>query len=298
MKPAAAVLEVKKLTKAFGNFNAVKDVSFAVQKGEIFGFLGPNGAGKSTTIRIILNILKPTNGAVVLFGDATLAAHAAHKKIGYLSGDMVLDSDLTGEQYLGLVNSLYGGGHEKRTKELATLLQANLTKNIGSYSRGNRQKIGLIAALLHEPELLILDEPSSGFDPLIQETFMQLVREYRDRGGTVFMSSHILSEVQQLCDKVAFIKDGKIITISALEEIQATATKHIHVVWADEAAAKLSHKLAGLEEMSRNRMSTTFSYSGDVALLLTYFAQRHVADITIQEPDLEQLFMSYYEAKK
>lgn len=298
MSDKTAILDVQKLHKTFGAFEAVKDVNFTVYKGEIFGFLGPNGAGKSTTIRMILDILRPTDGQVVLFDDPKLAAHKAHRKIGYLSGDMVMDSDLTGKQYLGLINSLYGGGHEKRITKLAERLQANLTKKIGSYSRGNRQKIGLIAALLHEPDLLILDEPSSGFDPLVQEIFMELVREYRDNGGTVFMSSHILSEVQQLCDRVAFIKDGELIVVQHLSEIEAQASKRVRVVWSKDISKAPSIGLAGLKELRHDTSGTSYSFDGDISKFLSAFAKLPIKDITIQEPDLEELFITYYKGKK
>lgn len=298
MGKTTTVLDVRELTKTFGDFYAVRGANFAVKKGEIFGFLGPNGAGKSTAIRVILDILKPTEGKVVLFGDPSLAAHEAHKRIGYLSGDMNMDSDLTGRQYLDLINGLYGGKHGKRTTELAKLLQADLHKKIGSYSRGNRQKIGLIAALLHEPELLILDEPSSGFDPLVQETFMKLIREYRDRGGTVFMSSHILGEVQQLCDRVAFIKDGEIISVQSLNEMESQTAKRIHVIWTKDTGVAPTVSLPGLKEVRHDHMGTIFAYEGDMTKLLATFAKLPVRDITIQEPDLEELFITYYEDKK
>jgi ABC-2 type transport system ATP-binding protein len=297
MEKATPILDVQKLTKAFGDFQAVRDANFTVNKGEIFGFLGPNGAGKSTTIRVILDILRPTEGQVVLFNDPSLSAYGAHRRIGYLSGDMVLDNDLTGAQYVGLVSALHGGGHEKRITELADTLQADLTKKIGSYSRGNRQKIGLIAALLHEPELLILDEPSSGFDPLVQETFMQLVREYRERGGTVFMSSHILSEVQQLCDRIAFIKDGEIISVQSLNELEAETAKRIHVLWTSGTKPP-AVSLKGLKEVRHDQRGAVYSYEGDMTSLLTAFSKLPVKDITIQEPDLEELFITYYKDKK
>ena len=298
MKDANAILDVQKLTKTFGDFYAVSGANFTVKKGEIFGFLGPNGAGKSTTIRIILDILRPTEGQVVLFGDPSLPAHKAHRKIGYLSGDMNMDSDLTGKQYLDLVNGLYGGEHGQRIKELASLLQADLNKKIGSYSRGNRQKIGLISALLHEPELLILDEPSSGFDPLVQEIFMKLIREYRDRGGTVFMSSHILGEVQQLCDRVAFIKDGEIISVQSLSEMETETAKRVHVIWSKETNKAPTVSLKGLKEVRHDHVGTIYAYEGDMIKLLATFAKLPVRDITIQEPDLEELFITYYEDKK
>ena len=297
MEKTTAILDVQKLTKTFGEFYAVKDASFTVNKGEIFGFLGPNGAGKSTTIRVILDILRPTSGEVVLFGDAKLRAQTAHKRIGYLSGDMNMDSDLTGAQYLALVNALYGGGHDTRVTELASLLQANLAKKIGSYSRGNRQKIGLISALMHKPDLLILDEPTSGFDPLVQETFMQLVREYRERGGTVFMSSHILSEVQQLCDRIAFIKEGEIISVQSLDELETQTAKRVQVIWTKQTAKAPHITLDGLTELRHTETATVYSYEGDMHKLLATFAKLPLRDITIQEPDLEQLFMTYYEDK-
>lgn len=293
MNDTTTVLEVQNLTKAFGSFQAVKQAHFTVSKGEIFGFLGPNGAGKSTTIRLILDILKPTDGMVVLFGEPGLASHKAHSRIGYLSGDMVLDEDLTGEQYLGLVSKLYDGGHGAQIDELAERLQADLSKRIGSYSRGNRQKIGLIAALLHEPELLILDEPSSGFDPLVQETFMELIREYRSRGGTVFMSSHILSEVQQLCDKIAFIKDGEIVSVQTLSELEQTTAKRVYITWKkvrQQPQLSLSH----ITIQSHDGNKTVCLYDGEITALLNFFAKQPIADITIQEPNLEELFVSYY----
>jgi len=227
-----------------------------------------------------------------------MAAHEAHKRIGYLSGDMVTDSDLTGKQYLNFINGVYGGTHGKRITELAAILQADLSKKIGSYSRGNRQKIGLISALLHEPELLILDEPTSGFDPLVQETFMKLVREYRERGGTVFMSSHILGEVQQLCDRVAFIKDGEIISVQSLSEMETETAKRVHVIWSKETKKAPTVSLRGLKEVRHDHAGTIFAYEGDMTKLLATFAKLPVRDITIQEPDLEELFITYYEDKK
>lgn len=223
----SAVLTLENVTKSFGTNTAVDAVSLEITKGEVFGFLGPNGAGKSTTIRLILDILRPDGGTIKILGRSSRDTATTHRNIGYLSGDMTIDPDLTGRQYIGFVNNLHGGKHSNTACKLAGILEANLDKKVGDYSRGNRQKIGLIAALLHNPKLLILDEPTSGFDPLVQEKFAAIIREYVAEGGTVFMSSHILGEVQQLCDHVAFIKQGKIIRTTRVQDLLDVAAKRI-----------------------------------------------------------------------
>lgn len=218
-------LSISKVTKNFSGNRAVDGINIEVYTGEIFGFLGPNGAGKSTTIRLLLDILRADSGDITILGRPSRDVTATHREIGFLSGDMVLDTDITGRQYLQLVNNLYGGSYADRVTALAGTLEAKLDVKIGMYSRGNRQKIGLIAALLHEPRLLILDGPTSGFDPLVQEKFALLLREYVGKGGTVSMSSHVLAEVQHLCDRVAFIKAGKIIrTVSVAKLVDSFKT--------------------------------------------------------------------------
>lgn len=298
---AGSVLTVHNVSKNFGGFKAVDAIDLEVRHGEIFGFLGPNGAGKSTTIRLILDILRPDAGTISLFGVSNREIQLTHPDIGYLSGDMVLDGDLTGRQYLGFVNNLHGGGHAQTIGELAETLEADLGKKIGDYSRGNRQKIGLIAALLHRPKLLILDEPTSGFDPLVQEKFARLIREYvtGDSGGTVFMSSHVLAEVQHLCDRVAFIKDGRIITTRSVHELLDSNAKRVTVA-ADSGTLKDIMKghgrVVGLTLISTGPQSLEFSYTGDVQPLLHYFVGKKIGDITIREPELEEIFGQYYDS--
>lgn len=296
------VIEFWLVTKLFAGRPAVHDVSFSVHSGEIFGFLGPNGAGKSTTIRLMLDILRPNAGQINLFGHDSRSAVAARRRIGYLSGEMVLDSNLTGDQYLRFAAAQYGKDCQEYRRKLAADLQADLGRRIGTYSRGNRQKIGLIAALQHEPELLVLDEPTSGFDPLVQETFVELVRAFQAKGGTVFMSSHILSEVQQLCGRVAFIKEGRVATVTDVGSLTEQAAKRVRVKTPIGEQADLRNRLKKLPGVSLRPAIEDYavecSYGGDLQALLQLLALYHVRDIRIEEPDLEEVFMQFYAAAK
>jgi len=291
-------MAVKDVTKKFGDFTAVSGINIEVQQGEIFGFLGPNGAGKSTTIRLLLDILRPDSGSIELLGRPNRQARDVHREIGFLSGEMAVDTDLTGHQYLEFINQLHGGNHHHTTAALADLLEADTSKKIGDYSRGNRQKIGLIAALLHRPKLLVLDEPTSGFDPLIQERFAAILQDYVKSGGTVFMSSHILAEVQHLCDRVAFIRDGHIISTTSVHDLLDSNAKRIDV----SASADVIHgilkeygNVVGLSLAENHDGRLVFSYTGPIPALLDYFAGKDLSDITIREPELEEIFGRYYE---
>ena len=299
MNELPEVIRLDNVHKTFGGKRAVDGVSLSVRQGEIFGFLGPNGAGKSTTIRMVLDILRPTDGAIELFGIPSRHVVAVHRRIGFLSGDMVMDANLTGRQYLEFVAAQYKKDCASRRQELAELLQADLDNKVGNYSRGNRQKIGLVAALQHQPELLILDEPTSGFDPLVQEQFVKLIREFKQAGGTVFMSSHILSEVQQLCDRVAFIKDGKLVDTTTVGSLMKRSAKHVTV---KAPAADLRELRVAAAKMPEVRMqaateeySLVFQYGGPPKALLQLLARFEVQDVVIKEPDLEEIFMHYYE---
>jgi ABC-2 type transport system ATP-binding protein len=295
------VLVMDQVSKQFGSHKAVDDVSLAVHQGEVFGFLGPNGAGKSTSIRMILDVLRPTAGNITLFGESSRNVRATHRRLGFLSGDMVMDNNLTGLQYLTFVAAQYGKDCQQQQAQLAQALQSDLHQKIGNYSRGNRQKIGLIAALQHGPELLILDEPTSGFDPLVQEQFAELIIAFKNAGGTVFMSSHILSEVQQLCDRVAFIKDGQIIDTTSVEGLTANAAKQVQVRVPVAGLAKLRKTVSALTGVhlreSAEEYVLKFSFSGDPNALLAVLSQHDVQDLVIKEPELEEIFMHYYQAK-
>lgn len=291
------ILILENVSKSFASKQAVKDISIIVNRGEVFGFLGPNGAGKSTTIRMILDVLRPTAGSITLFGQSSQQT-TVHRRLGYLSGDMSMDMDLTGEQYLSFVAAQYGKDCHEDRKRLAQILQADLTVKIGNYSRGNRQKIGLIAALQHQPELLILDEPTSGFDPLVQEQFASLIKSFKLAGSTVLMSSHILSEVQQLCDRVAFIKDGRIIDTTTVGSLTASAAKRVSIKVPINQLPALKKAVTALDgvhfKSSVEAYLLEFSYSGEPKALLQIIQNYEVQDITIQEPELEEIFMHYY----
>lgn len=300
------VLVLESVTKSFGSFAAVSDMNLAVEQGDVFGFLGPNGAGKTTTIKLILDVLRPNSGSIQLFGTSNRHTVATHGRLGYLSGEMVLDDDLTGRQYLDFVAHAYSRGDSRhyqavseRQQTLTKLLQADLSIKIGHYSRGNKQKIGLIAAMMHQPELLILDEPSSGFDPLLQEVFIGLIREYQQEGGTVFMSSHSLAEVQRLCDRVGFIRGGKLVAVTNVSELSQSAAKRVIVRTDSKVARQIrqaTERLHGLKLLDDQSASLTFSYKGAVQPLLQFFAGYQLEDLTIQEPELEDVFMEYYQS--
>jgi len=294
------VITIENLSKSFGRVQVLENVNLQINKGEVFGFLGPNGAGKTTTIRAILNVLHPDHGKIKIFGISSKKTKQVHKRIGYLSGDMVLEDDLSGKNYLNFVDHIYGGGNKARISDLAKLFKVDLKEKIGSSSRGNRQKIGLMAAILHKPELLILDEPTSGFDPIMQATFTKMILDFKRRGGTVLMSSHIMSEVQELCDRIAFIKDGAIIGVKDLNRLTDKLIKRVIVSSSGEFIKQIelkSKELSGLTLLKKTKTILTFSYNGDVKKLLRFFAVQNITDIMIEEPDLEDVFLDFYKTK-
>jgi len=296
------ILELAGVSKQFGPFTAVANVDLSIQKGEIFGFLGPNGAGKSTTIRMILDAVRPSAGTILIFGSSNRRTASLHQKIGYLSGDMVIDEDLTGSQYLDFVGSVYKVDRAKMLQHRTRLVQElelDVAIKISKYSRGNKQKVGLVAALMHTPELLILDEPSSGLDPLMQEVFITLIQEYRAGGGTVFMSSHSLAEVQRLCDRVAFIRAGKLVGVANIDELNQTSVKKVVVTAEAKQLKELAHRasiLKGATVGEPNGNELTLTYSGVIQPLLQLLSKYELEDLTIREPELEEIFMRYYQS--
>jgi len=299
MDQKTLAIELRNVTKNFGSHLAVHDVSLKVFKGEVFGFLGPNGAGKSTTIRMLLGQLNPHSGRIEIFGrNAVRERLSVHKNIGYLSGDMALDTQLTGMQFLQFIARLHGGVSKTAITSLAHRLDCDLGKKIGKLSRGNRQKVGLVAALMHDPDLLILDEPTSGFDPLIQSEFNKIILDYKKQGRTVFISSHILSEVQHLCDRVAFIREGKIIEVGDMDELAETTLKRVRLIVQSVADVHHVHAIAGVQNVVVDGAHVTFQFSGHVRDLITSLARLSVVDLQIEDVDLEELFMRYYRGGK
>jgi ABC-2 type transport system ATP-binding protein len=289
------VIQLHNVTKRFGSHTAVHKLNLTIQKGEVVGFLGPNGAGKTTTIRMIMGQIGPHDGEVTIFGqDASQHAATIHKRVGYVGGDMALEESLTGMQYLQFIARLHGGVPKRTITELAHRFDCDLSKKIRALSRGNRQKIALISAVMHEPELLILDEPSSGFDPLIQAEFNKLILRYKQDGKTVFISSHILSEIEHLCDRLVFIRGGELIKISSLEELERHALKRLRVVFDDARDVEHFRAIPGVEHVVSDGARVVCRFGGSLQELLRKTATLSVADITIEEADLEELFMQYY----
>lgn len=292
------VIQLRKLTKRYGKGRGIENVNITVNQGEIFGFLGPNGAGKTTTINLLLDIIRPTSGQIKLFGKHDVKNNAElRRNIGFLSGDMELYEHLTGQQYIALVGRISKNLDEDKLAELEIRLQADLSKKIKTLSRGNKQKIGLIATLARSTKLLILDEPTSGLDPLIQQEFNELIREYQKNGGTVFISSHILSEVQTLCDRVMFIKEGKIVTSGKVHDLMKGIKKRVMV----RAAPSVLHsiqRMRGISDFHSEGEVARFEITGNLSTVLTALPLQKIEDITISPPDLEELFMHYYEPEK
>lgn len=289
------VLQIEHLTKLYNTKHGVRDITLEVRKGEIFGFLGPNGAGKSTTINTLLDILRPNSGTITILGlDHKKDVREVHRHIGYLAADTETDPKLTGKQYLQFVASTHGGAHQERITKLVERLKADTTTKIKHLSRGNKQKIGLIAALMHNPELLILDEPTSGLDPLVQSEFYAILREHQQNGGTTFMSSHVLSEVQTICDRVGFIREGQLIQVSPLKELLENASRQIIVHFQKASSTDALKRLRGARNFTQIDDRTTFTFDGDLNDLIGVLAKHPVTHLEISDANLEELFMSFY----
>ncbi len=297
-KCMTSVLRLKNVSKHFGTTKALHDVSFIVKKGEVVGFVGANGAGKTTTISTILGFIAASEGEAVVLGRMVTpaTAHRVHGKIGYAAGDMELPPRLTGRQFLQFVLAQTKGNHEAKLTELIAAFKPELNKKIGTLSRGNRQKIALVAAFVTEPELIILDEPTSGLDPVMQEVFLRLVREAQSAGVTIFMSSHYLSEVADVCSRVILMRDGRVIRDLSAKEMLAKSGKAVRVV----SGHKTLHPPQGAEDtkLTHENGKTVLSFVSHLepAKLQVWVAGiKQLEDIEITEYNLEGVFASLYE---
>lgn len=283
------------LTKNFGGVVAVQDLDLEVSRAEVFGFLGPNGAGKSTTIRLLLDQIRPTGGRAEVLG---MNSHAdslrVRRCIGYVPGDLALYPKMTGAQTLRYFAQLRGGVDQRYVAELAERLGADLTRKVGEYSTGNRQKIGLILAFMHRPELLILDEPTAGLDPLVQQEFHRLVGEVRDDGRTVFLSSHTLSEVERVADRVGIIRDGKLIVVERIDELKRKAIRRLDFEFAAPVPADLFNGVAGVHHATIDKRHANVSFDGSVNDILRAAMAHEVVNLNSREADLEEVFLTYY----
>lgn len=290
-----SVIEISNLTKTYGKARGINNISFTVEEGEIFGFIGPNGAGKSTTIRTLLGLIYPTGGSAKIFGkDCIKDGPEIKKEIGYLPSEVFYYDNMKVLDLLKYSASFYKKDCSKRIRELADIMDLDLSKRIDDLSLGNRKKVGIIQGLLHEPKLIILDEPTSGLDPLMQQKFFDLLKDENKKGATILFSSHILSEVQRLCDRVAIIKEGEIVTLEKISALKESTYKKFKI----EAAAPIDKEyfqIEGVNDLEEDGVTASFLFKGNVNSMMKKIAGIDIVNIWVEEPDLEEIFMHYYE---
>lgn len=288
------VIEISKLTKFYGKSRGIMDVSFDVKEGEIFGFIGPNGAGKSTTIRTLLAFLHPTAGSARIFGmDCIKESHRIKMEVGYLPSEVNYYDDMKVKDLLSYSAKFYKKDLKSRINTLCELFEVPLNKRIVELSFGNKKKVAIIQALLHEPKLLILDEPTGGLDPLMQNRFFDVLKEENKKGVTIFFSSHILSEVQKMCNRVAIIKEGRILKVEEVEKLRSNNFKRIKIEYKNDKAQEL--KLPGMMDIDKKERYIEFLYKGKINDLIKILAEDEIENLLIEEPSLEEVFMHYYE---
>jgi ABC-2 type transport system ATP-binding protein len=293
----ATIIDVEGLTKIYGSKRGITDVSFSVDEGEVFGFLGPNGAGKTTTIRLLMAMLRPDSGSARIAGrDCWQQSVEVKRLVGYLPGELALDPNLTGGQILEYLGHLAGGVDQAYLKNLMLRLGLDPTQRFRHYSHGNKQKVGLIQAFMHRPRLLLLDEPTNGLDPLVQQEFDHLVTEVRGEGRTVFLSSHILSEVERNCDRVALIREGRLVRMGGVAELKDIKRQEMTVTFADSAPAGAFRVLQGVEhvEVLADGHTMRLAVAGGQDRVIKAVAQYPVLSLTSHEPSLEEVFLRYY----
>lgn len=287
------VLKTQGLTKAYGSFRALDKLDLTVHKGEVLGYLGPNGAGKTTTIRLLLGMIRPTAGRATIFGlDAQKDKVEAHKHLAYVPGEAALWPNLTGLETLNLLSNIHGQVDEKYRKELIKRFDLDVNKKVRAYSKGNKQKINLIAALASRAELLILDEPTSGLDPLMEQVFRESVAEAKQNGQTVFLSSHILGEVEALCDRVAILRAGKLVEVGTLQEMRHLSAVTVTATFKD-TPPKIE-KLKGVSNVHVSGHELTCQVQGPIDELLSVLAKAKPLTLLSREPSLEELFLALY----
>ncbi|HET7054274.1 MAG TPA: ABC transporter ATP-binding protein [Solirubrobacterales bacterium] len=292
---SAPAIETEGLTKLYGPSRGIEDVTFAVAPGEVFGFLGPNGAGKTTTIRTLLDLIHPSRGSARLFGlDSRRESVAIRNRLGNLPGDFGYGRQSSGGEALGLLAKLRGIEGFGRAHALAERFRADLDRPLGELSRGNRQKVGLILATFHEPELLILDEPTSGLDPLMQQEFLRLIGEERERGCAVFISSHELDEVQRVCDRVGIVREGRLIAVERMTDLLGKARRRVTVRLPDADGLQGLRGLPGVGDLQITDDEATFTIAGEIDPVVKALASRHILDLEVVHPGLEEVFLTYY----
>ena len=294
-------IELKKLTKYYGKARGIIDVDLVVNKGDFFGFIGPNGAGKSTTIRTILGLINPSSGAATVLGHDIIAEKKGIlSKVGYLPAEAIFYHGMKVKDVLKLSADLRGMDCSEEAKNLCERLQLDMNRKVNELSFGNRKKVAIVAALQHKPELYILDEPTSGLDPLMQREFFEIMKEKNEEGATVFLSSHILSEIQKNCNRAAIIREGKIIACDTVDSLGKTSAKRVSVT--GTVKVEDLEKLVDVRDIKTNAVEgeevgggLNFLYGGEINDLVAFLGGFDISDLNVSEPDLEDIFMHYYE---
>jgi len=287
-------IETTNLTKYYGKFRGIEDVTLSIEKGEVFGFIGPNGAGKSTAIRAMMGLLLPTSGTASILGlDVVAKGAEIRKKVGYLPSEVHFYDRMTSRELLEYHCRFHKVSDFTKIDELAAYFELDLDKEIEDLSFGNKKKCGIIQALVHEPELLILDEPTSGLDPLMQNKFFQKLEELNKKGTTIFFSSHVLSEIQRICKRAAIIRKGRIIQVEDIDTLLKKQMKMVKVVFKRPPSDLVLPEGAQKETLLNKKLS--FEYLGSMTTLVNWLSTQEIYDVTMTEPDLESLFMNYYE---
>jgi ABC-2 type transport system ATP-binding protein len=294
-RPTAAIATVG-LTKSYGRARGIVDVDLRVEPGEVFGFLGPNGAGKTTMIRLLLDLIRPTRGSARVLGlDAHADAVDVHRRVGYVPGSPALPERLTGRELCAWLGRLRGLPDPAGVDALAARLSVDLDRPIRVLSTGNRQKVALVQALVHRPDLLLLDEPTAGLDPIVQETFDEIVREVAADGRTVFLSSHRLDEVQQVCDRVGIIAEGRLVAVDRVDDLRNRAWRTVTVEFAAPVDPGPFAALPGVDAVEVHGRVLRLRAVGDLDALVKLAASHHVVDLVSEPPELEEIFLSYFD---
>jgi ABC-2 type transport system ATP-binding protein len=287
------------LTKRYGRRPGIEGLDLEVQPGEVFGFIGPNGAGKTTTIRLLLDLLHPTSGRATVLGlDAHRDSMGVRRSVGYLPGEFGLDVRMTGRDLLSYFARLRGMNDLGAAPEVADRLELDLDLPMGRLSRGNRQKIALVQALFHRPTLLILDEPTTGLDPLVQDTFLQVLREARDEGRSVFLSSHILSEVERVCDRVAIVRAARLAALETTESLLEKRRKRVILVFAAPVDASAFARLPGVSDVRAEGSMVSLRLRDGIDAVVKLAAQHPLVDLSVEHPTLDEVFMGYYDQRQ
>lgn len=289
-------IETHNLTKRYGKRRGIEDVNLSLEEGEVFGFLGPNGAGKSTTIRLLLDLIRPTGGEIKIFGvSPRLGGADLRKEIGYLPGTLIVDGRQKVRDLLNYFSALRGGVPQDRINTLVERLGLDVNTEVRTLSKGNKQKVGLVQAFMHRPRLLLLDEPTSGLDPLLQRVFLELMSEAKADGSTILISSHVLSEVQHTADRVGVIREGKMIAVERIDDIRAKTVRCVRASLEKTPDQSLYSNIAGISDLKINDHSLECNYAGNIQPLMRQLLQDGLTDIFCEEPNLESVFFHYYD---